>query len=179
MSGQPDQVVVAGDDPQVVEFVVVDRVFLAEVAVIGIGVVENLVGEHVFADSSNHISSPSPEILRIMAGVFSGGQNYRRIFDFDGILAIGRKDGQGGDIPIPALLPVQTDYCRRRCGSGLKRQGILGIDPSNSYIFEGNVTIEINPIRPAFVLGQSLHINVTRPTWKHWADRKIYLVRRI
>ena len=57
VAGEPDQVVVAGDYPQLVEFVPVDGVFLPETAVIGVGVVDCLVGEHVVADSSNHIAT--------------------------------------------------------------------------------------------------------------------------
>ena len=57
VAGQPYQVVVTGDNPKLVEFVPVDWVFLSQLAVVGVGVVKYLVGEHVVADSSNHIAT--------------------------------------------------------------------------------------------------------------------------
>src|SRR5882724_6982283 len=57
--GEPDQIVVAGDDPQIVQFVPVDRVFLPEMAKVGVGIVGHFTGKQVVAHSRNHMSSPS------------------------------------------------------------------------------------------------------------------------
>ena len=55
VASEPDQVVVSGDYPKLVEFVPVDGVFVPDPAVITVGILDHLRCEHVIVDSRNHI----------------------------------------------------------------------------------------------------------------------------
>src|SRR5262245_37164332 len=57
MPGDPDQVGVAGDDPEPVLLVPVDRVFLPQTAKVGVGIVDHFTGKQVIVNSSQHTPS--------------------------------------------------------------------------------------------------------------------------
>src|SRR6266849_10724546 len=51
--GHPHDIVVTGDDPQGVLLVPVDGVFFSEAAIIGIGISDSVLREHIIVDHSN------------------------------------------------------------------------------------------------------------------------------
>ena len=55
--GEPDQIVMPGDHPNFVEFVPVDRVFVPDPAVITVGIMHNVHGEHVVVDRRYHCTT--------------------------------------------------------------------------------------------------------------------------
>ena len=65
MPGHPDQVVVAGDYPELVLLIPMDRVLVPDPAVVGVGVGDGLAAKHLIADSSNHNVSTSLNFARI------------------------------------------------------------------------------------------------------------------
>ena len=54
VAGQPYQVIVPGNDPEFVQLVPVDRVFVPELSVIGVGIVHDFRGKHVFVEGRYH-----------------------------------------------------------------------------------------------------------------------------
>src|SRR5690242_14393389 len=54
MTGQPDQIVVARDDPYFIFFVPMDRVFIAQPAVIAIGIGDDVRSEHIVLKRAAH-----------------------------------------------------------------------------------------------------------------------------
>jgi hypothetical protein len=65
MPGQPSEIIVPGDDPQGIGLVPMDRVLVANASVIGIGVGDDIGGEHVVLDRGAHNpSSVSNGVMR-------------------------------------------------------------------------------------------------------------------
>ena len=56
VTGQPDEVIVPGDYPELVELVPVHRVFVPDPSVVTKGVPYDVRGEHVVADSGYHFT---------------------------------------------------------------------------------------------------------------------------
>src|SRR5918992_5785780 len=54
MAGEPDQVVVTGDDPQFILFVPVDWILLPQPPIISVRISDDLWGKHIIVNGSNH-----------------------------------------------------------------------------------------------------------------------------
>ena len=66
VAGQPDQVVVAGDDPELVQLVPVDGILLPQPAIVGVRVVNRGGAEHIVGDIREyHTPPPAPELGRL------------------------------------------------------------------------------------------------------------------
>ena len=57
VAGQPHQVVVPGNHPQLIELVPVHRVFIPQTPVVGVGVMDNIGGKHIVGQGRYHNSS--------------------------------------------------------------------------------------------------------------------------
>ena len=61
--GQPDQVVVSGDYPEFIKFVPMHRVFVSELTIVLVWVLDNFRREHVVVDRRYHYTTVSIQIL--------------------------------------------------------------------------------------------------------------------
>ena len=69
MAGHPDHIVVAGDDPQVVQLVPVHRVLFPQATIVRIGIGDHVGGKHVILIHFHHCHNRSPlsVLLRYLA----------------------------------------------------------------------------------------------------------------
>ena len=65
VSGEPHQIVIAGDDPQLVQLVPVDRVLLSKLGEIAIRVGHHRSRKQVVANGRNHALSPLGKLLQL------------------------------------------------------------------------------------------------------------------
>ena len=61
--GQPDQVVVSGDYPEFIKFVPMHRVFVSELTIVLVWVLDNFRREHVVVNRRYHYTTVSIQIL--------------------------------------------------------------------------------------------------------------------